>query len=83
MKLRDLVNKGAHVLSGFFTSITLPYLPIFSILSFLLFMIYEIGQYWYKNDQPSQEIREFSVGFYLGVIFLLWVLHLPTVSCFP
>ena len=71
MRVSSELAKACHVLSGLFTSLTYLISPILCLISFLLFMIYEVGQYWYKDDSPSEEIREFALGFYSGLLVLL------------
>jgi len=73
--LNKFVNKSAHVLSGVFCAIALPYRPLLGFVALFLFLIYEFLQYFYKVDWPISEVREFSVGFFAaGFLVLLSLL---------
>lgn len=67
------LNSLSHYVVGVLTVVAYLFSPVLSVLSFTLFFVYEVGQYWYEEDQPSKEIREFGVGFYLTLLLLFYI----------
>lgn len=70
-KLYDLIYFLSHVSFGFICSVSVVISPVLSVLTFLIFLVYELNQDWRLGDYSYQEFREFGLGFALGVVIML------------
>ena len=60
-----------HYLGGLLTVLTAVVYPIVSVLFVTLFLLYEMGQTWQKDDWFDEETREFLVGMGIGMTGVL------------
>jgi hypothetical protein len=68
--LRDILLSLAHIIFGFLASVSILIHPVLTIINFLIFLVYEMDQQWTISDHAYQELREYGLGFGLGVVFL-------------
>lgn len=69
----DGMNSLAHYVIGVTTVVALLLHPVMPVVMFATFIIYEVGQYYYEEDQPCKEIREYAVGLHIALIVLLLI----------
>jgi len=70
-KIEDLIYDLSHVIAGYLCGILSMHAPLFSILGSLIFILYELDEDYYLNDQAYKDIREFLVGYFLAGLILL------------
>jgi len=68
--LRDILFSLAHVVFGFLASVSILISPVLTVVNFLIFLVYEMDQQWTIRDEAYEELREYGLGFGLGVVFL-------------
>jgi hypothetical protein len=54
-KLYDLIYFLSHVSFGFICSVSVVISPVLSVLTFLIFLVYELNQDWRLGDYSYQE----------------------------
>ena len=70
------VTKYVHYLAGFLSALMPPHILFATLVSFVL---YEVFEYMKKNDTLYLEMREYSIGLYVGGVvrcLLLLLLHM-------
>lgn len=76
--MREKIKEGfcvlLHVLSGFLSSLGGVIHPIYALIGFSGFEIYENLQYLKKDDWACRETREFMAGFFAGIVFIFFCL---------
>jgi len=60
-----------HVIFGIATVIAVRVHPILPIIFFLTFVLYELDEEWYIGDHAFEELREYGVGLFLGLILAM------------
>ena len=73
-KIEELIYDFSHVIAGFLCGILSTHAPLFSVLGSVIFILYELDEDYYLNDQAYKDIREFLIGYFLAGLILL--LHL-------
>ena len=72
---KHLKEKFAHYLSGVLAGLTLYTYPLFSTILIILFIMYEVSEWYIERDKLFPELREFTIGYILGfVIYLILIL---------
>jgi len=66
--LRDIKNHLAHFMAGLLAGFFIIYLPLFSYLLTFLFLAYEYSENRIVHDKMFPEIKEYTVGYVLGLI---------------
>jgi len=61
----------SHFLAGLLSSLAVAVSPVLTIIGFLVFLIYELDEEWRLSNAAYEELREYGVGFFLGVAILL------------
>ena len=61
----------SHVVAGFLSCIAVIINPILTIVSFLIFTLYEVNQQFHKNDYFDEEMLEYGIGFFIAITILL------------
>ncbi len=69
--VEKIVNVTCHILFGLGTVLIYPFYPGLSLLGVGLFLLYEFLQWVVKDDVPTHEIREFSMGFFFGIVLIV------------
>jgi hypothetical protein len=69
--MMKVVTHLAHVVFGLLTAIVSTISPVLSIINTILFIVYELNEEWYLEDEAYQEILEFSVGLAVGEMILI------------
>jgi hypothetical protein len=75
MGFLDFLEDLAHLIFGLLSALSVVINPVLTIISFLIFVMYELDQDFRLNDYSYQEFCQFGLGFGLGMFFLL-LLHL-------
>ena len=68
---RHLKEKFAHYLSGVLAGLTLYAYTLFSIILIILFLIYEVSEWYIERDKLFPEIKEFTIGYVVGYMAYL------------
>ena len=83
MRIPDVISALAHFTFGLLSCLSVIVNPVLTVLGVALFILYEMDEEWRLNDPAYQEIRQFSAGFAVGMILLmfarlfLWLFRLP------
>ena len=67
MKRSDVI----HVLVGFITGLLMAKYYVFSVFIYLQFMIYELVEWHIRNDDITNDLKEFAIGFAVGFVIAL------------
>jgi hypothetical protein len=63
----------AHFFFGLLSSLSVIVSPVLTVISFLIFLSYELDEQWRISDTGYIEIMQFGFGFGLGMIILLFL----------
>jgi len=83
MRIPDAMAMLAHFTFGLLSCLSVIVNPVLTVLGVALFVLYEMDEEWRLSDPAYEEIRQFSVGFSVGMILLilgkllLWLLKPP------
>jgi hypothetical protein len=65
------LTKLGHALFGFICALSVLVSPVLTVVGFVLFVVYELDEYFHLSDEAYEEIREFGYGFGAGIFLLL------------
>lgn len=65
------VDVLAHFTFGLLSSLSVIVNPVLTIISFLIFLAYELNEEWKIKDTGYIEILQFGVGFACGMTILI------------
>lgn len=71
MRIHDVVATLAHFTFGLLSCLSVIVNPVLTVLGVALFVLYELDEDWRLSDPAFEEIRQFSIGFGVGMILLL------------
>jgi len=71
LNIPELLCRVAHAFFGFLCVLAVLISPVLTVVGFLIFFTYELNQQWRKDDWFDEEMKEYGVGFSVGVIMLL------------
>jgi hypothetical protein len=66
-----MMDTLAHSTFGLLSSLSVIVSPVLTVISFLIFIIYELDEQWRISDTGYIEILQFGVGFGVGMVILL------------
>jgi len=66
-----MMDTLAHSTFGLLSSLSVIVSPVLTVISFLIFIIYELDEQWRIEDTAYIEIMQFGVGFACGMTLLL------------
>ena len=69
----DIIATIAHFTFGIMSALSVQVSPVLTLISTILFILYEMDEEWRLSDPAYQEIREFSAGFGLGIVLLIFL----------
>jgi hypothetical protein len=61
----------AHVVYGLLSALAVRVNPVLTVVMAAVFIIYELDEEWRLNDVAYEELREFMLGFSIGVVVML------------
>lgn len=73
IRLGGLLGSFIHVLVGVLTVLSIYVSPVFPVLGFVGFIIYELDEDWHISDYAYKDIREFMVGFFATISVILGI----------
>jgi hypothetical protein len=73
MGFLDFLEDLAHLIFGLLSALSVVINPVLTIISFLIFVMYELDQDFRLNDYAYQEFSQFGLGFGLGMFILLFL----------
>ncbi len=68
---RYLKEKSAHISTGVLSGFSIINHPIFSVMLTLLFILYELSEFYIRRDTYFPEIKEYTVGFIFGYLIFV------------
>jgi len=71
MGIIDVLEDLAHFTFGLLSSLSVVISPTLTVISFLIFVLYELDQDFRLQDYAYQEFRQFGLGFSVGIIILI------------
>jgi hypothetical protein len=74
-----LLCSVSHFLAGLLSSLAVIVSPVLTVIGFLVFLIYELDEEWKLTDPAYEEIREYGIGYFLGVALLIAIKVLSNV----
>jgi hypothetical protein len=63
----------AHFFFGLLSSLSVIVSPVLTVISFLIFLSYELDEQWRIRDTGFIEIMQFGIGFACGMVILLFL----------
>jgi hypothetical protein len=66
-----ITNRVAHIIYGLLSALAVRVNPVLTIVMTVAFIIYELDEEWRLSDYAYDELREFMIGFSLGVVMML------------
>jgi len=66
-----IMDTLAHFTFGLLSSLSVIVSPVLTVISFLLFLAYELNEEWKIKDTGYIEILQFGIGFACGMTVLL------------
>jgi hypothetical protein len=63
----------AHFFFGLLSSLSVIVSPVLTVISFLIFLSYELDEQWRIRDTGYIEILQFGFGFACGMVILLFL----------
>ena len=70
MKISMKITSLAHYIGGLLAALTGKFYPVLAVIATVLFIIYELDEDWHLNDKAFRDIREYLIGFFVGLILL-------------
>jgi hypothetical protein len=70
------LTKIGHAVFGFLSALSILVHPILIVISFALFLVYELDEEWSLCDEAYEELREYGYGLAPGLVFLLLLPYL-------
>jgi len=64
---KERIYKLAHIAAGYLTAKAVRIHPVVSVLGLGIFLLYELDEELAEGDHAFEELREFGVGYFLGV----------------
>jgi hypothetical protein len=61
----------AHAVAGLLASLATFMSPAVGVVAVALFIIYELDEEWHLEDESYQDIAEFAIGYYAGILLKL------------
>jgi len=71
MGIIGVLEDLAHFTFGLLSSLSVLVSPTLTVISFLIFILYELDQDFRLQDYMYQEICQFGFGFGLGMLILI------------
>ena len=65
------LTKLGHAVFGFISTVAVLINPVLPALSAILFVIYEVDEYFHLHDEAYEEIREYLYGVAVGLTLLI------------
>ena len=81
--MKKVVTDIVHVMLGFACGFSLLFFPLVSIMVYMQFVIYEILEWEMIHDKVYNDLKEFGIGFAIGLIVsILMSILAPQISFF-
>ena len=70
-KYKNQICILSHVVAGLISALAILISPVLTVVGFLVFTLYEMNQDFHKDDYFDEELMEYGIGFFLGIVVLL------------
>jgi len=67
------LTKLGHACFGFLCALSVLVNPVLTVVGFVLFVVYELDEYFHLNDEAYEELQEYATGFAIGIVTLLFL----------